>query len=81
MNQDLIRWAMSAQLDRPTEPKVFCKAHLIARRTGYTTSSCSFHIGHENDHRDVHTGATWTDEGMALNHARRALWLEQPKGK
>lgn len=28
--------------------------------SGNVAHSCSFHPGHENDHRDVHTGATWS---------------------
>lgn len=26
---------------------------------GYVVATCSFHPGHENDHRDVHAGRTW----------------------
>lgn len=81
------RQALSAALDRPTEPKTFCGAQLRAPsrkvvttgdRTvgdarieirvtqtvtpGYVIATCSFHTGHVNDHRDVHTGATWRKE-------------------
>lgn len=77
MNQDLIRWAMSALLGRPEEQKVFCKAYLVAKHTGYRVASCSIHQGHENLHRDVHSGMTWSDYDMARNIARRALYVEQ----
>lgn len=27
---------------------------------GHVVAECSFHPGHENDHRDVHAAHTWT---------------------
>lgn len=52
---------MSLALARSTEPKVFCQSKIRSPRTGYVIASCSFHVGHENAHRDVHEGRTWTD--------------------
>ena len=56
---DLRRERMSAALQRPTTAKVFCQANVRSPRTGYVVASCSMHVGHTNDHRDVHSGTTW----------------------
>lgn len=50
---------MRAALQRPTQPKVFCSS-TRRNKWGHRVASCSFVPGHENDHRDVHTGATWS---------------------
>lgn len=55
----LRRMEMSLTLSRPEEPKVFCSSYRSNGR-GYIVHGCSFHAGHENDHRDVHSGATWS---------------------
>lgn len=51
--------AYTAALQRPTEPKVFCSSNR-RNKWGRIAHSCSVHPGHENDHRDMHTGASWT---------------------
>ena len=40
-------------------PKVFCSSQRRHPSTFYVISECSFHPGHEGDHRDVHNGHTW----------------------
>lgn len=44
---------------RPDESRIVCSA---SRRDkwGRGVAQCSFEPGHENDHRDVHAGRTWT---------------------
>lgn len=39
-------------------PKEFCSS-TRRNKHGRVVAECSFHPGHENDHRDAHEGATW----------------------
>lgn len=62
--QDVLRGFLGDDVKRPRCP---------ARRRnkwGWVAASCSFHRWHENDHRDVHTGATWKGDGTAPAPAR-----------
>jgi hypothetical protein len=47
-----------ALMDFDAGAKAFCSARRHNQH-GNVVASCSFHPGHENDHRDVHSGATW----------------------
>jgi hypothetical protein len=44
--------------ERPSEPRQACSANR-RDKWGRRVAECSFQPGHENDHRDVHTGRTW----------------------
>lgn len=54
------RLELSAALTRPLDEKVFCGARRRSGITGAVAHACSFHVNHENSHRDVHSGATWS---------------------
>lgn len=64
---DLLRARLSGQLERPTEPKRFCKAQTRSMRTGFVVNTCTLHVGHvaqdgtPNAHVDHHTAAVWMD--------------------
>jgi hypothetical protein len=42
----------------PAAPRQWCGATRRGR-WGWIVATCSFHPGHVNDHRDIHTGRTW----------------------
>lgn len=67
MNDEPKLAEMSLALDRPSQPKVFCKAKVRSERTGYVVANCSMHRGHvgqdgqPNDHVDVHEAIRWAN--------------------